>query len=299
MALKNNIEAFLAVVENRSFSQAAESMFVSQSAISQRVKSLENELGISLIEREKGGRNIELTSKGMELVPIAKKWISLIQETMDLKVGKHELSLSIGSPDSLNVHLLTPLYIKLARMENPLNLNIRTQQSLEIYALLESKEVDLGFTFQSIRHKNIEINPIFKERMLVISKNCDMWPTGSIHPSELNPKDEIFLPWSSEILQWHDHWFGSADKPHARVDTASLILNFMDRPCYWAICPISVARSFQKTANNIETHELSEPAPSRVCYMLRHRSPRASSIKSINHFDYHFDNFLQNLDWIS
>lgn len=60
--LLKQIKYFLAVVETNSFSEAAERCFISQSAVSQQIKALENELGVELLERH--NRTFSLTPAG-------------------------------------------------------------------------------------------------------------------------------------------------------------------------------------------------------------------------------------------
>ena len=63
--LLKQMKYFVSIVENNSFTEAAEKYFVSQSAISQQIKSLEMELGVELILR--GNRSFTLTSAGVFL----------------------------------------------------------------------------------------------------------------------------------------------------------------------------------------------------------------------------------------
>ena len=53
-----DIQAFLAVAEHLTISKAAEELFVSQSTASHRIQNLEDELGVALIERQKGRRRV-------------------------------------------------------------------------------------------------------------------------------------------------------------------------------------------------------------------------------------------------
>ena len=82
---QEDVSTFLAIVETRSISKAAEKLFLSQAAVSQRLKSLESEVGVTLIERRKGFKNIELTHYGNQFIDIAERWASLCQETEELK----------------------------------------------------------------------------------------------------------------------------------------------------------------------------------------------------------------------
>lgn len=73
-----NLEYFIKVVETGTFSKAAEESFISQSAISQAIKSLEEELGYKLLKRDKKG--FELTESGKYIYLEGKNIINNIKE---------------------------------------------------------------------------------------------------------------------------------------------------------------------------------------------------------------------------
>lgn len=70
--------AFLAVVEHRSFSLAAEALHLSQSAISKRVQQLEQQLACQLFDRH--NRTISLTESGRVLLPKARQIVELMTD---------------------------------------------------------------------------------------------------------------------------------------------------------------------------------------------------------------------------
>lgn len=74
---KTELEAFLAVLQYGSISAAAERLFITQPAMSRRMKSMEEELGYSLFERGRGQRSVELTENGKEFVPVAERLLTL------------------------------------------------------------------------------------------------------------------------------------------------------------------------------------------------------------------------------
>ena len=106
-----NITAFLAIVHTGTISKAAQELYLTQSAVSHRLKSLEDEINAQLIIRFQGRQGIKLTAKGEEFIPIAERWLSLLQDTHRLSETNNERRyLSIASVDSLNVYLFPPLY---------------------------------------------------------------------------------------------------------------------------------------------------------------------------------------------
>ena len=76
-----DIEVFLELVRCRNITKAAENLYLSQSAVSNRLKSLEDEMGVQLFLRAKGHRIVELTRQGGEFIPVAERWKALYEET--------------------------------------------------------------------------------------------------------------------------------------------------------------------------------------------------------------------------
>ena len=95
-------EVFLAVVECKSVSRAAEKLFLSQSTVSHRLKMLENEIGCLLFERAQGQRECVLTAKGEALLPFARRWIELSKDTKNFSKMNFAPVVTIGAVTSLN-----------------------------------------------------------------------------------------------------------------------------------------------------------------------------------------------------
>ena len=101
-----DIHTFLTIASSSSLSKAAESLFVSQPALSHRLSALEEELGTELIIRRKGSRTLELTDAGQRFVPIARKWEQLWIETGKIKFERPSTQLRIVNVDSLNFYFM-------------------------------------------------------------------------------------------------------------------------------------------------------------------------------------------------
>jgi Transcriptional regulator len=267
-----NINAFLAVVHSRSMSKAAKSLYLTQSTISNRLRALEEELDITLFERRQGTREVELTSKGEELIPIAEKWIELWKETQQLKHAQSHIDVVIGSPDSLNICMLIPFFQRLAN--DPLiNLDVRTHQSNEVYALAESRRIDIGLSFRYLQYHNVSVSKVFSDPLCIVCRpGGKLAPGSKVHPHQLNVKDELRLGWSPEFKQWHEKWWSASEQPHAFLDTPALIFGLMDDSRYWSVCSQSVSM-WMSERDEIQVHPLSVPAPARICYFLQHLMP--------------------------
>ena len=98
-----DIHTFLTIASSSSLSKAAESLFVSQPALSHRLSALEEELGTELIIRRKGSRTLELTDAGQRFCPNCQKMgNSCGLKPERFKFERHPHSFEIVNVDGLN-----------------------------------------------------------------------------------------------------------------------------------------------------------------------------------------------------
>ena len=273
----SNIETFLCAVRHQSLSVAASALFISQPTVSARIRQLEEELGVQLLLRGKGMRNVELTPQGMAFLPLAERWMALDAETKSFARQPFLTPLTIAGMDSLNVYLLQPLYRRLAEEETGLALQILAQKSSENFTLVENREAGVGFAFHLSRSANVVCRPLLSEKMVLLCSPGDGWPDRPLSPGELDPRQELFVSWSQDYQLWHDSWWSPSLRPFVQVDPTSLIAKFLDRPGAWTICPASVADAFLSEKPTLQIRPLTEQPPDRICYVLTERTPQNAS----------------------
>jgi DNA-binding transcriptional LysR family regulator len=275
------IEAFMAIVRTRSLSQAADSIHLTQATISHRLKTLENELGATLIERHRGERTISLTPFGEDFVSLAERLDTLLQELDQLAAGNSRLALTVGAVDSVNVYILPPLYRALTNHKPGVTLEVRTHQSWELYKLVENREIDVGFTLREMYVHNVAVDPLFSEKMTVIRLAApENQPNQVISPAELDPAGELYLNYGLNFQTWHDRHWDPFCPDRVTVDTVGVKLRLFTHPKQWTIVPFSVANQFLASGRFI-TQQLKEPPPDRICYLISHRIKRASTIQAL------------------
>ena len=273
------IEAFLAIVRTRSLSQAAQSLHLSQATISHRLKALENDLGTTLIERNKGERTISLTPFGEDFAPLAERLDLLLQEVNHLAAGNTRLSLTVGAVDSINVYILPPLYRALISHYPSVTLQVRTHQSWELYKLVENREIDVGFTLREMFIPNVVIEPFFCEKMTVMKLAApENRPDCLISPQELNPADELYLNYGVNFQTWHDRHWDPFCPGRVTIDTVGVKFSLFTSPKQWTIAPVSVARQFLASGKFV-CQRLTDPPPDRTCYMISHRVKRPGTVQ--------------------
>lgn len=142
--LLRQMKYFTAVIDCNSFTEAAEQCFISQSAISQQIQSLEKELGVELIHRE--NRRFTITSTGQYFYTHCKAILEqvddLIRETKRLG-SDHELQLRIGYLRGYSGMELYQAIAEFSKLYPEVNINIVNGTHEELYDLLRFGDADL------------------------------------------------------------------------------------------------------------------------------------------------------------
>lgn len=288
------IETFLMINQTKSLSIAGEKLFVSQSTVSHRIHSLEQELGFNLLVRARGERYVSLTSKGEEFVELAKRWVSLSNETKLWKVQESKMVLRLAGVDSLNTCVFSNLYKELISKDNSLSINVTSHWSKTTYDLVENREADVGFALSSLKYPNVISELLFKSRGVVISSK---YP-AKVHPNDLKTSDEIVFSYMPEYELWHNIWWENDRNEYTSVDTVSLLYRTFELEDKWAIVPIWMARVFEKT-HSLRISELSVTPPEYSCYQVYNRHPKPRKIKAIKMFSKALEDYMETETFLS
>ena len=171
--------AFCKVVEQGSFTRAAESLGYTQAAVSQMIRSLEEELGLTLLHRAHGG--VHMTPEGEMMYPYIQKTVSCIRAMGDKAREIYELDegeIRIGTISSISQHWL-PLLIKKFVTQYP-NVRFHLYQS-DISIMrdwLRTGYIDFSFVYQ-------EAIPGFQNTMLAKDSFLAVLPVE--HPLAAHP----------------------------------------------------------------------------------------------------------------
>jgi len=290
-----DIETFLTIVETQSIYKAAEVLFLSQSTISRRLKSLENELNFALMDRSKGHRTIQLTPKGEQFISIAQKWMAIYKETQQIQNADTRIQLSVGCTEWFNAYIFLPFYQDLLKKEKQLNMTIKSGPSFTVYSLLNNMEIDIGFVVRHMPFKNIKTTPLFRDPMVLVCSRKAKLPDTPINPDELDPFYEVEWNHLPEYRLWHERWWNPKIIPHVTGDfSVPLCFGFLEDPNFWIIVPLSVAKHFTKEME-LSIHEFTVPPPDLICYCIEHRFPKPSNSFGLKIFNQYLSRFLEDL----
>jgi DNA-binding transcriptional LysR family regulator len=165
------LKLFCDLVETESFTQAAERNFVSQSAVSQRLRTLEKEYGQALLERRKGRGRIAPTEAGRILYEGAKL---LLNEFGELEARLRGLSdavagtVRVATVYSVGLHAL-PGRLKPFLARHPqVNVHLEYSQTDKVYRDVQSGAVDVGIVACPSERHGIEVLPFDEQEIALI-----------------------------------------------------------------------------------------------------------------------------------
>lgn len=168
-----DLQYVIAIAKVQSFSKAAELLFVSQPALSQHLKRVENNLETTLFHRNKS--SVSLTPAGEEFVKHAKIIIEQVQE-LEFKIRHFEQNkketLTFGVSQFYGRHLLSSLIFSFEEILKDYKVKIVEGESKYLESLIAQKKLDLGIFPAPIYTKGISCKTLYQEQiMFAFSKN--------------------------------------------------------------------------------------------------------------------------------
>lgn len=165
-----SLQAFVTVAECASFSQAAERLHLTQSAVSKRIATLEHQAGKKLFDRI--ARQVTLTEAGTALLPraqhILQEYAAAIQAINDLS-GDVNGTLHLAISHHLGLHRLPPILKKFTRQNPKVSLNIEFMDSEKAYEqVLQGKSEVAVITLALEQHPNILCQKIWTDPLRFI-----------------------------------------------------------------------------------------------------------------------------------
>lgn len=183
------LQVFLAVIDNKTMSAAAERLFTTQPNISLMIKDLENYYSTRLFNRL--SRNLYLTPDGIKLEKYARKVVADFEEMNEAMFSQNKI-VRIGSSVTIGQYLLNRYLQKLKLSMQNINFEIVIHNTEEIEKLILENRLDIAFVEGKINSKNItEVEILMDELVAVI---------GYDYPLDINIEklsDLDHLPWIS------------------------------------------------------------------------------------------------------
>lgn len=196
------LRIFAAVAKQRSFSQAAEMLCISQPAVSKGVRELELQLGTPLLERGPGG--VKLTETGHILIGHAQALFAIEQtaeEALDALRGLHRGTLRIGASTTVATYFLAPLLSSFAQAHPAVEIQLTSANTSTIVDRLVGRELDIALAEGPVEADGILVRPWRDDELVFV--------VAETHALATSKRPIAFAELADETIVLREHGSGT------------------------------------------------------------------------------------------
>jgi LysR family transcriptional regulator, flagellar master operon regulator len=215
------LRSFLEVHRSKHFGRAAKNLFISQSAVSARIKQLEDELGTRLFSRDRN--NIELTAAGKKFLIYAENILNTWNR------AKQEIAVPEGIDTLLSVGALPSIWdtflenwlswVHANNTSTALQAFVRTSDSL-VHELLDGV-LDLGFVFDPPKSPQLLVKELMSVPLIMVSSIPNRSAREAVN------KGYIFVDWGVSFAMIHARQYPDMPPPRLRAEVGRIALSFL------------------------------------------------------------------------
>ena len=197
------LAAFCAVVERKSFSQAAERLGVTQPAVSLQVRALEKRLGAQLLDRS--GRRVEPTEAGVRLYRGAQRLLALEEQLLDELAGEGEGELAgqlqIGASTGPAAIVVPLLLCEFQRAHPGVTVSLVVSDTHSVVERVAARELELGIVGAARRHRAVRFEPFFDDEVILACPRGHAFAGRTVSLDELREESLIVMQEGAGVRQ--------------------------------------------------------------------------------------------------
>lgn len=218
------LHSFLKVAEEGSITRAADALYLTQPAVTQHIKSLENELGVALFDRT--GRGVRLTEAGEAFRGYVRRCLAVLDEgrsvISDLQAGTSG-RLTIGAGVTTSIFHL-PQWLREFREQYPgVDVVVRTGRSREVTQLVLERDIDMGLVTSPVEHPDLQVIGLYDEEIVLVAPPDHLLTHGNPTARELAEAPLILFPQGSGFRDYLDRALAEAGiQAQVKMETDSV-----------------------------------------------------------------------------
>ena len=197
------LAAFCAVVERKSFSQAAERLGVTQPAVSLQVRSLEKRLGRRLLDRS--GRRVEPTEAGLALYRGAQRLLALegqlLEELEAGAEGEVGGTLEVGASTGPGSTVVPVLLCEFQRANPGVAISLSISDTQSVVDRVAARELELGVVGAARRHRGVSFEPFFRDEVVLACPADHRFAGRTVTLDELREEPLIVMQEGAGVRQ--------------------------------------------------------------------------------------------------
>src|SRR3954469_13950878 len=197
------LAAFIAVVERRSFSQAAEQLGVTQPAVSLQIRSLEKRLGLQLVDRP--GRRVEPTEAGRRLYRSAQRLLALEEQLLadlgDEADGELTGRLEIGASTGPGGTVIPAVLCEFQQRHPGVHVALSVSDTQRVVEQVARRELELGVVGAGRRHPGVVFQPFFRDEVVLAVPRGHRFADRTVALDELKTEPLVLMQDGAGVRQ--------------------------------------------------------------------------------------------------
>jgi DNA-binding transcriptional LysR family regulator len=197
------LAAFCAVVERKSFSQAAERLGVTQPAVSLQIRSLEQRLGRQLLDRS--GRRVEPTEAGRRLYASAQRVLAaeehLLEELDADDEGAITGTLELGASTGPGGTVVPLLLCEFQEQHPDVRVRLTVSDTQTVVDRVAERELELGIVGAGRRHRGVAFEPFFRDEVVLVCPSAHRFAGKTISLDDLKGEKLIVMQEGAGVRQ--------------------------------------------------------------------------------------------------
>ena len=170
------LKVFRAVAENASFRKAGEELYLTQPAVTQQIRALEEDLGVQLFDRT--GTRVEVTSTGSVLLRYVRqvdKLLARAEQEIAVLNRTEGGELCLGVSTTISQYVLPRMLKEFRRLHPKVRLSVQNGNTEQIVEALIDQEVSLGLIEGPARRRDVRTEPFLDDELVLIVPASHEW----------------------------------------------------------------------------------------------------------------------------
>ncbi len=194
----DQLNIIVAIAQQGSFRRAADSLYISQPAVSLQVQNLERQLGVILFNRK--GRQVQLTEAGQTLLEYSQRILTLCDEAVGAISDLHDLkrgSLKLGASQTVGTYVMPQLIGQFWQAYPQISVQLLVQSTRRIAQKLIQGEIDVAIVGGEIPeeyHSQLKILPYARDEFVLVTSSSfpeGVWLNSDLITPEVLEKADL------------------------------------------------------------------------------------------------------------
>ena len=248
-------QTFLEVAKEKHFGRASENLYITQAAVSARIKQLEEYFDVNLFIRHRN--NIQLTSAGQRLLGYAETMVSTLKQAsfeLSLESNKTKQLLIGGTPNIWDAYLQNGLSVLTGSLDG-YGFSAESLGREQLHRNLLEHSLDIAFSFDPFKLEEFCHHQIAELTLILVSTE----PSSA--ESAFSNK-YVYVDWGTRFTFEHADRHPNIPAPYLRTSTGRIALDFILEKGGCAYLPLSLAEPFleaEQLYRVADTDEWSRP----------------------------------------